>query len=398
MTISVIKEQASLSMAEGEPSFTGDTNYSAGIPVQNLWLLMLYASDFRYLANDYAGSESVDEDVANLVADVLCNQVDERLKRNLTYGYKHSTRELNRVRGRINVLETESKQLLQKGKVSCTFEELSVDTPRNRYICAALNKMTRLVSKKPLKLKCHKLYQAMLQLGVSPLFSVNYQPKNDRFSRHETADKNVLVSAELAFNLALINESNGKSLYPSPDKQEHWVRALFEKAVGGFYELKLDKDWQVKPGKKLNWHIDGATSQIEALMPSMKLDILLENQAQEKRMVIDTKYTAITTRRQHGGESFKSNYIYQLYTYLRSQETNDDLLSLNATGMLLHPSVGVHYDECVSIQGHDIRFCTVDLTQTADSIRKQLLLLITSEANRTNTLSVKNLAGSPNAT
>ena len=66
MTISVIKEQASLSMAEGEPSFTGDTNYSAGIPVQNLWLLMLYASDFRYLANDYVGSESVDEDVANL--------------------------------------------------------------------------------------------------------------------------------------------------------------------------------------------------------------------------------------------------------------------------------------------------------------------------------------------
>jgi len=351
-------------------------NYSAEIPVQNLWLLMLYASEFRYLANEYAGSESVDEDVANLVADVLCNQVEERLKRNLTYGYKNSTRELNRVRGRINILETYSKQLLQKGKVSCTFEELSIDTPRNRYICAALNKISRLVTKKSLKLRCHKLNQAMIQLGVSPLLSVNYQPKNDRFGRHETGDRKVLVTAELAFSLALINESNGNGLYPSPDKQKHWVRKLFEKAVAGFYSLKLDRNWKVKPGKKLNWQIDSATNQIEALMPSMKLDILLENQSIEKRIIIDTKYTAITTQRQYGGESFKSNYIYQLYTYLRSQEIESDPLSLHSTGMLLHPSVGMGYDEVVSIQGHDLRFCTVDLTLSPTEISQQLLYLI----------------------
>ena len=353
-----------------------EKNFSAGIPVQNLWLLMLYASEFRYLANEYAGTESVDEDVANLVADVLCNQVEERLKRNLTYGYKHSTRELNRVRGRINTLETYSKQLLQKGKVSCTFEELSIDTPRNRYICAALHKISRLVSKKMLKLRCHKLNQVMIQLGVSPLFSVNYQPKNDRFSRHETGDQKVLGTAELAFNLALINESDGSGLYPSPDKQEHWVRILFEKAVAGFYDLKLGKDWKVKHGRKLNWQIESATPLISELMPSMKLDILLENQMLSKRIIIDTKYTSITSERQFGGESFKSNYIYQLYTYLRSQEHPSDHLSLSSTGMLLHPSVGVSYDEVASIQGHELRFCTVDLTQSAASIEKELLSLI----------------------
>ncbi|TRX53469.1 5-methylcytosine-specific restriction endonuclease system specificity protein McrC [Thalassomonas sp. M1454] len=353
-----------------------ESNYSAGIPVQNLWLLMLYASEFRYLANEYAGTESIDEDVANLVADVLCKQVEQRLQRSLTYGYKHSTRELNRVRGRINTLETYSKQLLLKGKVNCTFEELSVDTPRNRYICAALSKMSSLASKKSLKLNCRRLHQAMLQLGVSPLFSVNYHPKNDRFGRHESGDKKVLTTAELAFNLALINESNGSSAYPTPDKQAHWVRALFEKAVAGFYAIKLDSDWKIKPGRQLNWQIDDATDQISTLMPSMKLDILLENQALAKRIVIDTKYTSITMQRQYGGESFKSGYIYQLYTYLRSQEIESDQLSLNATGMLLHPSVGVQYNEQVSIQGHDILFCTVDLTQSSESISEQLLLLL----------------------
>lgn len=384
------------SAALSEPAL--EQNYSAGIPVQNLWLLMLYASECRYLASDYAGTESIDEDVANLIADVLCSQVEQRLKRNLTYGYKQSTREINRVRGRINTLETYSKQLLQKGKVSCTFEELSVDTPRNRYICAALNKVSRLVSKKSLKLRCHKLDQAMIQLGVSPLFSVNYQPKNDRFSRHETGDKKVVQVADLAFNLALINEASGDGYFPTPDKQDHWVRALFENAVTGFYKLKLDATWQVKAGKKLYWQVDSQSSLIDSLMPSMKLDILLENQEQAKRIIIDTKYTSITTKRQFGGESFKSNYIYQLYTYLRSQEIHDDPLSINSTGMLLHPSVGVEYDECVTIQGHEIRFCTVDLTQSPECITKQLLSLITQEDNSYNFIAVHGSAGSLNAT
>lgn len=351
-------------------------NLSAGIPVNNLWLLMLYASEFRYLIDEYCGTESIDEDVASLVADVLCSQVEARLKRNLTYGYKHSTRDLNRVRGRINVLETYSQQLLQKGKVRCTFEELSVDTLRNRYICAALTRVASLVGKKSLKLRCHKLAQSMIERGVSPMFDVSYHPKNERFGRHELADRKVLTTAELAFNLALINESAINGYFASPDKQAEWVRKLFEKAVGGFYDLKLDKSWRVKPGKRLNWQIDDASEEIEQLMPSMQLDISLENDELQQRIVIDTKFTSITTKRFHGGESFKSGYIYQLYTYLRSQEVLSEPMSLTSTGMLLHPSVGVNYDEHVTIQGHQLRFCTIDLSRSSMEISHQLFELI----------------------
>lgn len=351
-------------------------NLSAGIPVNNLWLLMLYASEFRYFMDEYAGTESINDDVANLVADVLCSQVEARLKRNLTYGYKHSTRDLNRVRGRINVLETYSQQLLQKGKVRCTFEELSVDTPRNRYICGALNRIASLVGKKSLKLRCHKLAQSMIELGVSPMFDVSYHPKNERFGRHELADGKVLTTAELAFNLALINESATNVHFASPDKQAEWVRKLFEKAVGGFYSLKLNKPWSVKAGKRLNWQIDEASEQIEHLMPSMQLDILLENDDLQQRIVVDTKFTSITTKRFHGGESFKSGYIYQLYTYLRSQEVVSEPMSLTSTGMFLHPSVGVSYDEHVCIQGHKLRFCTVDLSLSSEKVADQLLGLI----------------------
>src|SRR3982750_1780954 len=59
---------------------------------------------------------------------------------------------------------------------------------------------------------------------------------------------------------------------------------------------------------------------------------------------------------QHRAVVLKSGYIYQLYTYLRSQERTDDPLSLMASGMFLYPSVAGDLDETVRIQGHDIRF------------------------------------------
>jgi len=45
----------------------------------------------------------------------------------------------------------------------------------------------------------------------------------------------------------------------------------------------------------------------------------------------------------------------------------------NAGGLLLHPSIGEMVDETVVIQGHRIRFATVDLTASATEIRFQLL-------------------------
>jgi len=44
-----------------------------------------------------------------------------------------------------------------------------------------------------------------------------------------------------------------------------------------------------------------------------------------------------------------------------------------ASGVMLHPAVGEMRDETVVIQGHAIRFVTVDLAASAADIRAQLL-------------------------
>ena len=108
----------------------------------------------------------------------------------------------------------------------------------------------------------------------------------------------------------------------------------------------------------------------------MQTDIVLERIDTKTRMIIDTKFTTMVTENQYGKLRLKSDHIFQLYSYLKSQENNES--SYAASGMLLYPSVGENVDESVTIQGHRIRFATVDLAADSVDIRKRLLELVPS--------------------
>ena len=94
------------------------------IPVRNLWLLQLFASDlYRTAGTQLSGIESLPEDVAQLVSRMLADAVSDRLRTGLTVGFHRRTDDLGRVRGKIDILGTERHRLLERGKVRCTFDE-----------------------------------------------------------------------------------------------------------------------------------------------------------------------------------------------------------------------------------------------------------------------------------
>ena len=364
-----------------QPAFAEGEIHSIGkIPVRNLWLLMLYASDlYRQLGSAKIAVEDNPEDIADLVAEILCHQVERRLKRNLSFGYENKVAVIGRVRGRIDSLYTERHRLLDKGKVCCRFEELTVDTPRNRYVRAALEQLSKLVNTAGLAHRCRSLVMNLDRLGVSKGKPSGYNGKSERFGRHDAEDQKMIAAADLAFSLALPTEFTGQYHLVSPDKEVTWLRKLFEKAIAGFYSVTLDKsEWRVLAGRQFNWQITGKTAGIDVIMPAMKTDIIIDKKSSGERLVIDTKFNSVTTKGWHREETLRSGYIYQMYAYLRSQEETESPLSLVTAGMLLHPSIGTEVDEQVTIQGHSIRFCTVNLGLEATKIREQLLDLLPS--------------------
>ena len=107
----------------------------------------------------------------------------------------------------------------------------------------------------------------------------------------------MVAAARLAFELALPNEEPGYTALPKPFREIEWLRVLFERAVGGFYSVALyQTGWRVNPGKTIRWPQDNPTLGIEAILPSMKTDIVLEqSQCQAAELLVDTKFTGILT-------------------------------------------------------------------------------------------------------
>lgn len=358
---------------EAEPADT--SGFVGRIPVRNLWLLMLYASDlFRMRGIGTVGLEDNPDDLPDLVAEILAHAVEVRQRRRLSLGYRSREAAVYRVRGRIDVLATERHQLLDRGMVSCRFDELTIDTPRNRFVRAALESISRMVRRKDVAHRCRSLAGGMKALGVAGEPPTRAQTSTDRFGRHDAEDRFMVAAAKLAFELMLPTEVSGANVLTLPDREAAWVRRLFERAIGGFYDVVLSpQGWQVKCGGTLAWQISQKTSRIDSILPSMRTDIVLDHPHTRRRIVIDTKFTSIVTNGWYREETLRSGYLYQIYAYLHSQVGRGDVLADCASGLLLHPSIGQMVDEAVVIQGHHIRFATVDLTASANEIRAQLL-------------------------
>jgi 5-methylcytosine-specific restriction enzyme subunit McrC len=193
----------------------------------------------------------------------------------------------------------------------------------------------------------------------------------------------MVAAAHLAFNLALPTEAAGAKHLSLPEREITWIRKLYEKGIAGFYDVVLSgKGWRIYAGKTIGWLLESKSPGIDKILPSMRTDIILDHLDTGRRIVIDTKFNSMVTRGWYREETLRSGYVYQIYAYLRSQEGNGDPLAENASGLLLHPSVGDMFNEAVVIQKHEIRFATVNLGATAKEIREQLLQVVESSCER----------------
>lgn len=369
---------------------TADAGFIGRIPVRNIWLLLLYASQlYRELPEARRIElEEAPDDIPELVAELLANAVERRMRRNLTVGYRRRSDVLNRVRGRIDLLRTECGQLLQRGKVACTFDELTIDTPRNRCVREALLLLARVVRREPLERRCRELAARMALAGVRDepdARRISGQILSSSSGWMDAEERRMLAAARLAFDLVIPTEAAGNALLAMADRDANPGWKLYEYAVAGFYEAVLrDRGWNVRHGQHMSWRLEEGSPSVRDLMPQMITDITLErssvaNAGNGQRIVIDTKFMSILTAGQQGKQTFRSDNIYQMYAYLRSQETANDPLSQNSTGVLLYPSLGEDYDETATIQGHRVRFATVDLAAETLTIRQQLLRIAGEE-------------------
>jgi 5-methylcytosine-specific restriction enzyme subunit McrC len=180
-----------------------------------------------------------------------------------------------------------------------------------------------------------------------------------------------LTVCALVRRLEMPTEVGGDHALTALLRDEITFHDLFESFVRNFYRLNLK---HTDVGREtLSWHDQLGCN----LVPSMKTDITLVGKLPpHRRVIIDTKYsinTLVTTP--HGGAKFKSENLYQLYTYLRTQEHLSDAHRF-AEGMLLYPTTSQDLEESMRVQGHRIRIVTLDLSADWKEIEARLIGLI----------------------
>lgn len=333
------------------------------IPLRNIWLLFLYAADLVQFRDRFEREVEAARDLPDLLGRLLAQVAEERVRRNLSRGYQVRTAVLSRVRGRIDMLATESEEYMKRGQVVCRFEEYSMDTPRNRLVRAALEHLAARVDDDETGHRCRSLAASFSRMQVAGTRPSRTELATDQIGRNETADKLMVALATMVFDCIIPSEEDGGTFVPEENATVHLVRKLFERAIGNALRLELEpKGWRIYQGRRLSWPIQRSSDGIASIMPSMQTDIELNHPQSGRRIVIDTKYTDIHTSSRYRESIISNGHLYQLYSYLRTQEHKADPSSFCAEGMLLHPLIGLSVNETTHIQGHDIHFKTIDLT------------------------------------
>ena len=355
--------------------------------VQNIWILFLYAADLARFQDHFRAEVDESPDLRSLIARLLHYTIDRRLRRGLSFHHRQREDVLDRVRGRIDVLKSFSQGLFERGKIACRHNDLTLDTPRNRYARAALARLSAELGREQnvgddqvdLASRCKMLAGAMFRAGVRGDMPSRAELATDQIARHESNDRLMLSLSKAVFDLVLPTEQAGLRAFLEASREKlkgkDGFPNLYEKAIGNFFKVNLSRSdgWDVRTGKMYDWNVEYGSSGIDAYMPKMKCDIVLTNEMERRRIVIDTKFTDIHSHRFENSDKFKSRHIYQMYAYLRSQEKQvNDPYPFTSEGILLYPTLYREVDETAVIQGHHIRFATVSLRQSSRDFVERL--------------------------
>ncbi|KUH94676.1 hypothetical protein AU189_17780 [Mycolicibacterium acapulense] len=349
---------------------------ATSIPVRSVWFLLIYASellaDLRAPERDKILAGERDNDLLDAIAEVLVYEVEQRLRRQLTLHYRTRHADLDRVRGRIDCLRTATRRLSDQGRIACRFDELSVDSPRNRFIAHTLLYAAPAIVRTELAQRCRNAAFRMHRLGIGAVEPSRSELSRDRLAHHDAADRRMLDAAHLLRDMAVPFHTQGAVDLPALRHDVGKQRKLFEAAVRGFFRYTLSGEGWSIGARIFHWH-PSAHAQ-PSFLPIMKTDVTLDRSSTERRIVIETKFTDALVERDNK-ITVASGYLYQLYAYLASQSGAGNTLADTAEGVLLFVQVSgrEEFTEETEIQGHRMRFMSVDLGATPAEIRSRWL-------------------------
>lgn len=348
----------------------------AGIPIRNLWYMLLYAWDLLHLRGRWAADVESAPTLDALFASILANLVKQRFRIGLGQDYRQHQALIRGIRGRIDFAQSLRRLAFQHGRASCQFQIYSANVPKNQIIRSTLARLIHVGDFGPQTSKGDELRHGVRWLvrNLDSIDLVELMPefvRREQLRRHDPDYRLMLAICQLVAHRQMPTEKSGNERLLALDRDPRTLFGVFEKFVANFYKVHL-KGWSVIAQKQFKWPVTESSAYLPVLSP----DLVLQHRASRRMIVLDTKFTAaaLTTGR-WDKLTFRQSHLYQIYAYLRSQE-EESPAHRAATGILLYPAATHSLSETIKLQGHCIRWETIDLSLSWEDIEENLISLI----------------------
>jgi 5-methylcytosine-specific restriction enzyme subunit McrC len=334
------------------------------IPIQNLYYLLCYAWDRLAQGNLVNVSKIPSTELVDLFATVPVKGIEHLARRGLELGYSSLEDELRGIRGRVDLLSTERRFLVEHGRAACRFDEFTTDTLPNQILKASLKLLSTHRSIDPANRSAVLRISRELR-GVKDIMITNQSFRCVQPNANNRFYKFLLNICELIYGGWLTSEDESPYRFRAFLRDEK--KMAFQNFVYNFLKIER-KDLEVFR-ENIGWKATCENDSRLSFLPEMRTDISIRKA--DTRLIIDTKYYAETLSEYYGSRKIHSENLYQLLAYLLNAANENESIE----GILLYPTVDQDLRISYSILGMPVRIHTLNLSQPWERIHDELIQL-----------------------
>lgn len=334
------------------------------IRVQNVYYMLAYA--FQVLHEQGYKNVATEEfdNVAELLAAILCRGVSVQIKRGLIRQYISREEALASPRGKPEIGESIKTQVIRKKQLICNYDEFSVDAYPNRIIKTTMDLLLRGSISKARKKEIRKLMIFFDGISILDIHSINWDIQYDR--NNQTYRMLIAVCRFVIKGLLQTTADGSTKIMDYADDQT--MAKLYEKFILGYYQREHPELKAYSP--QIAWQV---TDGYRTLLPTMQSDIVITNKAAKKTLIIDAKYYThnMQMKASYMTQTLHSGNLYQIFTYVKNWSAAPDEV---VSGMLLYAGTddAIQPNNDYQMSGNQISVKTLDMDCDFSKIAAQL--------------------------
>ena len=339
------------------------------IPILNIDYLLCYAWN-KLEEGEIVNVNEIDStELIDLFAKVLSNSCSRLLKQGLDRYYVEHEDVIMGIKGKFNFSATIKQNVLPLSKTACIYDEFDYDILHNQILKTTIGKLLRTKNlDSSIKDELHKVYLKLPPISEIVIRKAMFN--QIRLHRNNYHYDFILKVCQIVNENLFIDESKVNYKFKDFTREEKAMARLFEAFVRNFY--KIETDFSVS-SDSITWQFESDNPEDLEMLPTMLTDITLQSKSQ--KVIIDTKYYKEAFQTRYDKQKINSSNLYQLFSYLKNQETDSEL-TLNCEGILLYPSIQNDFVHSFKYENHKIRIMSINLNQDWQNIRTDLLKIV----------------------